>query len=315
MEKRHLGLLLRIGAMVALPALAVGYSPNPISAGSQEKTYSSWSDYGGSPDSMGYSAAKQINKTNVTQLKLAWFVPAPGPAGRFSFNPLVIDGVMYVVGKDDGIYALDAATGKQIWAHPVEGGQPTNRGFNHWISKDGKDQRLIFAVDGYLQELDMKTGELITSFGKQGKVDLREGLDRDPASVTEVQSGTPGRIFEDLLILGSAPGEAYGSPPGDIRAYDVHSGKIAWTFHTVPRPGEFGYDTFPPDAWKRVGGNNAWGEISLDEKRGIAYFPLGSPTYDLYGADRTGTDLYGDTLLALDARTGQACVVLPVGAP
>jgi len=305
MEKRRLGLLLRIGAMVALPALAVGYSSNPISAGSQEKKYSSWSDYGGSPDSMGYSAAKQINRTNVTQLKLAWFVPAPGPAGRFSFNPLVIDGVMYVVGKDDGIYALDAATGKQIWAHPVEGGQPTNRGFNDWISKDGKDQRLIFAVDGYLQELDMKTGELITSFGKQGKVDLREGLDRDPATVTEVQSGTPGRIFEDLLILGSAPGEAYGSPPGDIRAYDVHSGKMAWIFHTVPRPGEFGYDTFPPDAWRRVGGNNAWGEIALDEKRGIAYFPLGSPTYDLYGADRTGTDLYGDTLLALDARTGK----------
>ena len=106
--------------------------------------YSSWSDYGGSPDSMGYSAIKQINKSNVNQLKLAWFVPAPGPAGRFSFNPLVIDGVMYVVGKDDGIYALDAATGKQIWAHPVQGGQPTNRGFNHWISKDGKDQRLIF---------------------------------------------------------------------------------------------------------------------------------------------------------------------------
>jgi quinoprotein glucose dehydrogenase len=305
MEKRHLGLLLRIGAMTALLALAVGYSPRPISAGSQEKTYSSWSDYGGSPDSMGYSAAKQIDKTNVTQLKLAWFVPAPGPAGRFSFNPLVIDGVMYVVGKDDAIYALDAATGKQIWAHPVEGGQPTNRGFNHWISKDGKDQRLIFAVDGYLQELDMKTGELITSFGNQGKVDLREGLDRDPATVTEVQSGTPGRIFENLLILGSAPGEAYASPPGDIRAYDVQSGKMVWIFHTVPRPGEFGYDTFPPGAWKHVGGNNAWGEISLDEKRGIAYFPLGSPTYDLYGADRTGADLYGDCLLALDVRTGK----------
>lgn len=305
MEKRNRDLLLRIGATTGLLALALGYSPDPILARSREKTYSSWSDYGGSPDSMGYSAAKQINKTNVTQLKLAWFVPAPGPAGRFSFNPLVIDGVMYVVGKDDGIYALDAATGKQIWAHPVEGGQPTNRGFNHWISKDGKDRRLIFAVDGYLQELDMKTGELITSFGNQGKVDLRQGLDRDPASVTEVQSGTPGRVFENLLILGSAPGEAYGSPPGDIRAYDVHSGKMVWIFHTVPRPGEFGYDTFPPGAWKHVGGNNAWGEISLDEKRGIAYFPLGSPTYDLYGADRTGTDLYGDCLLALDVRTGK----------
>ena len=120
-----------------------------------------------------------------------------------------------------------------------------------------------------------------------------------------MQSGTPGRIFENLLILGSAPGEMYGSPPGDLRAYDVRTGKMAWIFHTVPHPGEFGYDTFPPNAWKYVGGNNAWGEISLDEKRGIAYFPLGSPTYDLYGADRTGADLYGNCLLALDARTGK----------
>ncbi len=162
---------------------------------------------------------------------------------------------MYVVGKDDGIYALDAATGKQIWAHPVEGGQPTNRGFNHWISKDGKDQRLIFAVDGYLQELDMKTGELITSFGKHGQSrSSRRARTAIPPTVTEVQSGTPGRIFENLLILGSAPGEAYGSPPGDIRAYDVHSGKMVWIFHTVPHPGEFGYDTFPPAAWKYTWG-------------------------------------------------------------
>jgi quinoprotein glucose dehydrogenase len=120
-----------------------------------------------------------------------------------------------------------------------------------------------------------------------------------------VQSGTPGRVFENLIILGSAPGEMYGSPPGDLRAYDARSGKMVWIFHTVPHPGEFGYETFPPEAWKYVGGNNAWGEISLDEKRGIAYFPLGSPTYDLYGADRTGADLYGNCLLALDARTGK----------
>jgi quinoprotein glucose dehydrogenase len=306
MRLRFKDLRFRIAATATgLVALAVIYLPKSISAGSKNAPYTSWSDYGGSPDSMEYSALKQINKTNVSQLKLAWFVPAPGPAGRFSFNPLVIDGVMYVAGKDDGIYALDAATGKQIWAHPVQGGQPTNRGFNHWISKDGKDQRLIFSVDGYLQELNMKTGELITSFGEQGRVDLRVGLDRDPATVTEVQSGTPGRVFENLLILGSAPGEAYASPPGDIRAYDVRTGKMAWTFHTVPRPGEFGYETFPPDQWKHAGGNNAWGEISLDEKRGIVYFPLGSPTYDLYGAERTGANLYGNSVLALDARTGK----------
>jgi quinoprotein glucose dehydrogenase len=241
----------------------------------------------------------------VSQLKLAWFVPAPGPVGRFSFNPLVIDGVMYVVGKDMGVYALDATTGKQIWAHAVEGGQPTNRGFNYWSSKDGKDRRLIFAVDGYMQEVDLKTGEPIQSFGTNGRVNLREGLGRDPATIGEVQNGTPGRVFENLIILGSAPGEMYGSPPGDLRAYDVHTGKIAWTFHTVPHPGEFGYDTMPPEAWKYVGGNNTWGEISLDVERGIAYFPLGSPTYDLYGADRKGADLFGDCLLALDARTGK----------
>jgi quinoprotein glucose dehydrogenase len=305
MRSRHTRLLFCITATSAFLGLAVLYLPRSIGAGSQKDAYSNWSDYGGSPDSMGYSSIKQINKTNVTQLKLAWFVPAPGPAGRFSFNPLVIDGVMYVAGKDDGIYALDATTGKEIWAHPVQGGQPTNRGFNHWISKDAKDQRLIFAVDGYLQELNMKTGELITSFGDKGRVNLREGLGRDISTVTEVQSGTPGRVFEDLLILGSAPGEAYGSPPGDIRAFDVRTGKVAWIFHTVPRPGEFGYDTFPPDAWKHAGGNNAWGEISLDEKHGIAYFPLGSPTYDLYGADRIGADLFGNCLLALDARTGK----------
>ena len=276
-----------------------------VLAQSSGKTNISWGDYGGSSDSMEYSPSKQINRGNVSQLKLEWFVPAFGPVGRFSFNPLVIDGVMYVVGQNNGIYALDATTGKQIWAHAVEGGQPTNRGFNRWMSKDGKDRRLIFAVDGYLQELDMKTGESIRSFGIDGRVNLREGLGRDLSTVNEVQSGTPGRIFENILILGSAPGEMYNSPPGDIRAYDVRTGKLVWTFHTVPRPGEFGYDTYPPDAWKYVGGNNAWGEISLDEKRGIVYLPLGSPTYDLYGADRKGANLFGNCLLALDARTGK----------
>jgi quinoprotein glucose dehydrogenase len=282
------------------------FIPRQTSAWTSSEPYSFWSDYGGSPDSMSYSSIKQINKNNVSQLKQAWFVPAPGPVGRFSFNPLVIDGVMYVVGKDDGIYALEGATGKQLWAHPVEGGQPTNRGFNRWISTDGKDRRLIFAVNGYLQEVDMNTGETIRSFGDNGEVDLREGLGRERSEFTQgVQSGTPGRVFENLLILGSAPGEMYGSPPGDLRAYDVKTGKMVWTFHTVPHPGEFGYETFPPNAWKYVGGNNDWGGMSLDEKRGIVYFPLGSPTYDLYGADRSGENLYGDCLLALDARTGK----------
>jgi quinoprotein glucose dehydrogenase len=269
-----------------------------------KQRYSNWNDYGGSADSMQYSALKLIDKSNVKRLQLVWSVKAPGPTGRFSFNPLVIDGVMYIVGKDSSVYALDAATGKQIWVHPVDG-HPTNRGFNYWESKDGKDRRLIFAADGYLQEINLKTGVTIPSFGNDGKVNLREGLGRDPKTIGEIQSGTPGRVFENLIILGSAPGEMYNSPPGDLRAYDVHTGKTVWTFHTVPRPGEFGYDTWPPEAWKYIGGNNTWGEISLDEKRGIAYFPLGSPTYDLYGADRKGAGLFGNCLLALDAKTGK----------
>jgi quinoprotein glucose dehydrogenase len=263
-----------------------------------------WPDYGGSADSMQYSAARQITKANVKQLEPAWSYLAPGPNGRFAFSPLVVDGVMYVVGKNSAIVALDAATGKQLWNHPVEG-RPTDRGFNYWQNKSGSDKRLIFAANSYLQEINLKTGITIPSFGNDGRVDLREGLGRDPKSIRNIQSGTPGRVFENLIILGSATGEGYGDPPGDLRAYDVLSGKLIWTFHTVPRPGEFGYDTWPKDAWKTAGGVNAWGEISVDEKRGIAYFPLGSPTYDLYGADRIGADLYGDCLLALDARTGK----------
>jgi quinoprotein glucose dehydrogenase len=136
-------------------------------------------------------------------------------------------------------------------------------------------------------------------------VNLREGLGRDPKTIREIQSGTPGRVFENLILLGTAPGEDFGSPPGDLRAYDVITGKMAWIFHTIPHPGEFGYDTWPPDAWKYVGGANTWGELSLDEKRGIAYFPLGAPTYDFYGGDRIGSNLFGDCLVALDARTGK----------
>jgi quinoprotein glucose dehydrogenase len=257
-----------------------------------------WSDYGGSADSAQYSALKLLNKTNVGKLELAWFHPAPGPSGRFAFSPLVVDGVMFLIGPNNAVQALDAATGKQIWIRPIEG-TPTNRGFNYWESKDRSDRRLIFASNNYIQQLNAKTGIPITSFGNDGKLNMRDAIPR--AS----QSGTPGRVFENLLILGSNTGEGYGSAPGHLRAYDVITGKLIWIFHTIPQPGEFGYDTWPKDAHKYIGGVNAWGEISIDEKRGIAYFPLGSPTYDLYGADRKGANLFGNCLVALDARTGK----------
>ena len=156
-----------------------------------------------------------------------------------------------------------------------------------------------------LQAIDARTGKPILSFGTGGRVDLKEGLGRDPKSLTLVQSTTPGRVFENLLILGSATNQGYGSAPGDIRAFDVRTGKLVWTFHTIPHPGEFGYETWPPDAWKTVGGANVWSEFSLDETRGIVYAPTASAKYNFYGADRKGANLFADSLLALDARTGK----------
>jgi quinoprotein glucose dehydrogenase len=236
--------------------------------------YSTWSDYGGAADSMQYSSLKRINKENVGRLELAWSYMAPGPGGRFAFSPLVVDGVMYAIGKDSAIVALDAATGKLVWTHPLEG-HAYDRGFNYWQSKDGGDRRLIVAVNSYLMEINLRTGVTINTFGKDGRVDLREGIPR----ARNIQSGTPGRVFENSIIMGSAPGEGYGSAPGDLRAYDVLTGKLQWTFHTIPHPGEFGYDTWPKDAYQKVGGANVWGELSLDEKRGIVYAPIRNPDW------------------------------------
>ncbi|HUP03793.1 MAG TPA: PQQ-binding-like beta-propeller repeat protein [Bryobacteraceae bacterium] len=311
-----------------------------------------WRDYLGAPDSSHYSPLKQIDAKNAGKLQVAWSFSTQG---TYTFAPLVVDNVAYVLGEGGDIVALDAATGKEIWTHAFPrgagggglggrrggagaagagaegrggpggeaaaagaqgrgaanpaarfgGGAGGARGLNYWQSKDGTDRRIILAVSNQLQEIDARTGKQIETFGDKGFVDLREGLGRDPSTVRQAQSRTPGRVFENLIILGSSPGEAYISPPGFIRAYDVLTGKLAWTFHTVPQPGEPGYDTWPKDAYKYIGGVNTWGEISLDEKRGIAYFPLGSPTYDFYGADRIGDGLYGNCLLALDARTGK----------
>jgi quinoprotein glucose dehydrogenase len=179
------------------------------------------------------------------------------------------------------------------------------RGINYWESRDGRDRRLIYQRNGFLEEIDAKTGNSILTFGNNGAVNLREGLGRDPMTIGQIQSPNPGKVFENLIILGSAPGEAYLSPPGDLRAFDVLTGALVWQFHTVPHPGEFGYETWPKDAWKYVGGTNTWGEISIDPVRGIAYFPTGSPTFDYYGADRHGANLFGTSLVALDARTGK----------
>jgi glucose dehydrogenase len=268
-----------------------------------EQNHKQWVDYGGGPDSSHFVALDQINKANVTQLQVAWVYPT-GDDRAYLFNPIVVDNVMYVLAKNSSLVALDAITGKEIWIHENLPGL-TTRGIAYWESKNRKDRRLIFAINDYLQEIDARTGKSILTFGKQGLVDLRQGLGRDPKTINRIQTDTPGRVFGDLILLGSTPGEAYLAPPGDIRAYKVITGKLVWTFHTIPHPGEFGYDTWPKDAWKYSGGANTWGEITVDTKRGIAYFPTGSPTYDYYGADRIGANLFGNSLVALDARTGK----------
>lgn len=265
-----------------------------------------WSDYGGSADAAQYSSLSQIDKSNVSKLQVAWKF-STGDSNKYSFNPLVVDGVMYVLARNNSIVALDAATGRELWAHAPEPDTRviTSRGINYWESADRSDRRLLFASNHYLRAIDAKTGKSILTFGDEGRVDLKEGLDRDPAGIRLVQSTTPGRVFENLVILGSATNQGYGSAPGDIRAFDVRTGKLVWSFHTVPRPGEFGHDTWPKDAWKTVGGANVWAEMSIDVKRGILYAPTASAKYNFYGADRTGANLFSDCLLALDARTGK----------
>lgn len=265
--------------------------------------YSTWRDYGGSADSSQYSSLKQISRANVHTLQVAWKYPT-GDASPYLFNPIVVDDVMFVLAKNNSIVAIHAATGEELWVHENPKGRITTRGINYWESRDRSDRRLLYSHNSRLKAIDAVTGETIDSFGDNGEVDLRRGLDRDPEKIS-VQSGTPGRVFENLIILGSATNQEYNSAPGDIRAYDVRSGKLVWTFHTVPRPGELGYDTWPKDAWKTVGGANAWSELSIDERRAIVYVPTGSPKYNFYGANRTGANLFGDCLLALDARTGR----------
>jgi quinoprotein glucose dehydrogenase len=270
---------------------------------SAQENHKTWSEYGGGPDSSKYVDLNQITKSNVARLAVAWTYPTRD-SDSYLFNPIVVGDTMYVLARNNSLVALDAGTGKEIWVHEGLYGIGT-RGINYWESKDHKDRRLIFQINHYIEEIDASTGMSILTFGKNGLVDLREGLGRDPKTVARIKSDTPGRVFENLIILGSSTGENYSAPPGDLRAYNVLTGKMEWIFHTVPHPGEFGYDTWPKDAWKYAGGTNTWGEISLDEKRGIAYFPTGSSTYDMYGGDRIGKDLFANCLIALDARTGK----------
>ena len=263
------------------------------------RPYTTWAAYQGSADSMQYSSLDQINRANVRQLEEVWFYPVPGEPERMPFNPLVVDDVMYVASTKGKIVALNAATGKELWTFLED--TTSERGIAYWESRDRSDRRVIVTNRDGLREINAQTGKLVTTFGVNSQVNMRTGAPRRLGG----PNLSPGRVFENLIIVGSNTGEGFGSPPGDVRAYDVVTGKLVWTFHTIPRPGEFGYDTWPPDAWQYAGGANVWGDITIDEKNGLVFFPTGSPTADLYGADRAGNNLFGNCLVALDARTGK----------
>jgi quinoprotein glucose dehydrogenase len=285
--------------------VVVGLSVTSINVVGAEKPATGWTDYLGGPAGAHYSPLKQITPENVSKLDVAWSYPAGD--GFFTFSPLVVDNIAYVAAKQGSLVALDASTGKELWVHPfggqgVRGGIGGQRGINYWESKDRSDRRILVTSGGYLYAIDALTGKTVPAFGENGRLDLKIGIDH---AAIPLASRTAGRIFENLIILGSFTGEGYLAPPGDIRAVDVQTGKLAWVFHTIPRPGEMGYDTWPKDAYKYLGGVDVWGEITVDKKRGIAYLPVASAKYELYGADRPGNNLYADSLLALDARTGK----------
>jgi quinoprotein glucose dehydrogenase len=261
-----------------------------------------WPVYGGSLEGTHYSSLAQINRSNVQQLAVAWSFDT-GETGGLETSPLIVDGVLYGVTPTQKIFALDAASGKLLWKFDsgILGTQP-DRGLAYW--SDGKDKRILVGVMNFLYALDAATGKPIAAFGRSGRIDLRDDLGRNPATQSVILT-SPGIVYKDLIIVGGRNPETLPAPPGDVRAYDVRSGKLRWSFHTIPHPGEFGYDTWPPDAWKYSGAANNWAGMAVDAQRGIVYVPTGSAAFDFYGANRLGDDLFANCLIALNAETGQ----------
>jgi len=261
-----------------------------------------WPAYGGDATKTRHSPLTQINRDNVGQLTEAWRFDT-GEKGDTQTQPIVVGQVLYGYTPTHKTIALDAASGKLLWSFDSQlPGTGANRGLMYWSGKGGA--RVFSAVDNFVYALDAVTGKQIGSFGKGGRIDLRENLGRDPATQS-VRLTTPGVIWRDLMIVGGRVGESLPASPGYVRAYDVRSGELRWTFRTIPSPGEPGYDTWPKDAWQYIGGANSWPGMTLDAKRGVVFVPTGSAASDFYGANRAGDNLYANCLLALDAATGK----------
>jgi quinoprotein glucose dehydrogenase len=263
-----------------------------------------WPLHGG-PGNIRYSSLAQINRKNVATLQVAWTYDSQDafPGSEMQSNPVVVDGLLYVTTPTLKVVALDAATGKEIWKFDPSGGIARPARFRHRGVAVHKD-RVFVSYRNFLWALDKRNGQPIASFGEAGRIDLRMGFDRPIERVT-VSASTPGVVFEDLLILPSSVPETLPGTPGHIRAFDVNTGKLRWMFHTIPQPGELGYDTWPKDAYKISGGANAWAGVTLDPPSGVVFAATGSASFDFYGVNRHGDNLFADSVLALDARTGR----------
>lgn len=289
-----------------------------FSCKSSKKSYETWEIYGGSSENIHYSSLVEIDTSNVVQLQPAWTFNTgdadPSKSSQIQCNPIIVDSVMYVTSPTLRLFALHAGTGKKIWEFNPDSNYlnrsffqfnlNNNRGVTYWT--DGKnDRRILFVASSFLHCVDAATGKLISSFANNGIYDLHNDLDRDVNDLF-VTATSPGIIFKDLYILGSRVDEGPAAAPGYIRALDVRTGKLKWKFHTIPKQGEYGHETWEdPNAYKYVGGANSWSGFSLDEKRGILFAPTGSASFDFYGGKRKGQNLFANCLLALDAATGK----------
>lgn len=275
----------------------------------------SWPSYGGSPANVHYSVLDQIDTGNVARLQKAWeYHTGDGDSmSQIQVNALEIDGILYGVSPKLKLFALDAATGRPKWvfdpAAPVNGDTPkiainACRGVAYYRGSD-EDQRLFYSAGSWLYCIDALTGMPIRSWGDGGRIDLHNDLGRDVHKLY-VTGTTPGIIYKDLLIVGDRVDEEAAAAPGHIRAYDVHTGRLRWIFHTIPYPGEEGYKSWDDTAaYKHIGGANSWAGFSIDEDKGVLFAPVGSASYDFYGGKRKGDDLFANCVLALDAATGK----------
>ncbi len=305
--------MMRISALRFVLVVAAVLGLTAAACTQERAAVEDWPEYQGDPGRNQYSELDLIHTGNVGRLRMTWIYrtgdAAPDNRSQIQCNPLIIDGVLYGTSPAIKVFALNAATGQELWRFDpfaeAGGRDPLgiNRGVAYWAS--GEDRRILFTAGSFLYALDAVTGRPIPEFGEQGRVDLKQGLGRDVRDLYLITT-TPGAVYRDLIILGARLSEGPGpAAPGHIRAFDVRTGRQVWIFHTIPHPGEFGYETWPEDAWQRAGGANNWSGMAVDHERGIAYVPTGSATFDFWGGDRKGANLFANCLLALRADTGE----------